>query len=420
MSKETSRRAFLGQTLVGATAAGAFVPASLAAERALGANDRIRIGIIGAGARGKEDLKSAIALPNVECVAMADVYTRRHDEVRRFVPKVEAYTDYRKLLDRKDIDAVIVATPLHLHAPHFLATLAAGKDLYSEKTMTWSIPEAVKCRDAARQSDRIVQIGLQYESSGSLIDTKRWIDSGWLGKVTQVESWMSRNTPHGKGQWVRPVPEDCNPEHVDWALFLENRPKSEFDGNKFINWRLFWEFSGGNTTENMIHQIAWIISALDLDVPQSASMLGGVWSEKDGRQVPDTISVTLEYPETVICWQSTFSNSRFGLGERILGSDGTVEHVAGSTDMVTGKSRENTNYWPEKVNRPSGAAATSETPNQNHMANFFDCVRSRKQPNAPVEIGYKSAMAVLMSNIAYREKRRITLQEAMTYQPKYV
>ena len=420
MSKETSRRAFLGQTLVGATAAGALVPASLAAERALGANDRIRIGIIGAGARGQEDLKTAIALPNVECVVMADVYTRRHDEVRQFVPKVEAYTDYRKLLDRKDIDAVIVATPLHLHAPHFLATLAAGKDLYSEKTMTWSIPEAVKCRDAARQSDRIVQIGLQYESSGSLIDTKRWIDSGWLGKVTQVESWMSRNTPHGKGQWVRPVPEDCNPEHVDWALFLENRPKSEFDGNKFINWRLFWEFSGGNTTENMIHQIAWIISALDLDVPLSASMMGGVWSEKDGRQVPDTISVTLEYPEKVICWQSTFSNSRFGLGERILGSDGTVEHVAGSTDMVTGKSRENTNYWPEKVNRPNGAAATSETPNQNHMANFFDCVRSRKQPNAPVEIGYKSAMAVLMSNIAYREKRRITLQEAITYQPKYV
>jgi predicted dehydrogenase len=420
MPNETSRRTFLGQTLVGATTAGALISAPLAAERVIGANDRIRIGIIGAGARGKEDLKAAIAVPNVECVAMADVYMRRHDEVRQFVPKVEAYTDYRKLLDRKDIDAVIVATPLHLHAPHFLATLEAGKDLYGEKTMTWSIPEAVKCRDAAaRKSDRIVQIGLQHESSGSLIDTKRWIDSGWLGKVTQVESWMSRNTPHGKGQWVRSVPEDCNPEHVDWALFLQNRPKSEFDGNKFINWRLFWEFSGGNTTENMIHQIAWIISALDLDVPLSASMMGGVWSEKDGREVPDTISVTLEYPDKVVCWQSTFSNSRFGLGERILGSDGTVEHASGSTDMVTGRSKEQTRYWPEKANRPSGAAATSDTPDQNHMANFFDCVRSRKQPNAPVEIGYKSAIAVLMSNIAYREKRRVTLQEAMTYEPKY-
>jgi len=419
MPQQTSRRAFLGQTLVGATTAGALISAPLAAARVVGANDRIRIGIIGAGARGQEDLKAAIAVPNVECVAMADVYTRRHDEVRQFVPKVEAYTDYRKLLDRKDIDAVIVATPLHLHAPHFLATLAAGKDLYSEKTMTWSIPEAVKCRDGARNSDRVIQIGLQHESSGSLTDTKRWIDSGWVGKVTEVESWMSRNTPHGKGQWVRPVPGDCNPEHVDWALFLENRPKSEFDGNKFINWRLFWEFSGGNTTENMIHQIAWIISALDLDLPSAASMMGGIWTEKDGREVPDTISVTLEYPDKIVCWQSTFSNSRFGLGERILGSDGTVEHVSGSTDMVSGRSREETRYWSEKANRPGAASATSETPDQNHMANFFECVRSRKQPNAPVEIGYKSAIAVLMSNISYREKRRITLQEAMAYEPKY-
>ncbi|MDQ2777848.1 MAG: Gfo/Idh/MocA family oxidoreductase [Acidobacteriota bacterium] len=129
----------------------------LATARAIGANDRIRIGIIGAGARGQEDLKHAIAVPNVECVAMADVYTRRHDEVRRFVPKVEAYTNHHKLLERSDIDAVIVASPLHLHELHFLDVLAAGKDLYSEKTMTWSIPEAVKCRDAAKRSSQITR-----------------------------------------------------------------------------------------------------------------------------------------------------------------------------------------------------------------------------------------------------------------------
>lgn len=406
MEKGTSRRAFLGSAIAGSLAGTA-----LAKPRAIGANDRIRIGIIGAGSRGQQDLKTAIAVPNVECVAMADVYTRRHDQVRHFVPNVQAYTDYRRLLDRKDIDAVIIATPLHLHAVHFLAGLEAGKDLYSEKTMTWSIPEAVRCRDAARKSDRVVQIGLQHESSGSLADTKRWIDSGWLGKVTQVESWMSRNTPHGKGEWVRPVPEDCNPAHVDWSLFLQNRPKSPFDGNKFINWRLFWEFSGGNTTENMIHQIAWIISALDLDVPSAATMMGGIFLEKDGRQVPDTIAVTLEYPEKVVMWQSTFGNKHFGLGERILGRDGSIEH--------TWTPRSQTCYYPEKVNRPDGTAATGESPDQNHMANFFDCVRSRKQPNAPVEIGYKSAVAVLMSNIAYREKRRITLEEAMSYKPEY-
>jgi predicted dehydrogenase len=413
MENEISRRRFLGQTSV-SLAAGAMATHSLAKGRVIGANDRIRIGIIGAGARGQEDLKTAIAIPNIECVAMADVYTRRHDEVRSFIPHIEAYVDYRRLLDRKDIHAVLIASPLHLHAPHFLDTIAAGKDLYSEKTMTWSIPEAVRCREAAQKSDRVVQIGLQYESSGSLADTREWITAGKLGKVTQVESWMSRNTPHGKGQWVRPVPEDCNPQHVNWDLFLANRPKTAFDGNKFINWRLFWEFSGGNLTENMVHQIAWIITALDLQLPSAASMSGGVFSEKDGREVPDVIAVTLDYPELVVLWQSTFNNKHFGMGERLLGSDGSVEHSMSSTDMVTGRSRgEETRYYPEKVNQPNGMLAQGRRVNQDHMANFFDCVRTRKKPNAPVEIGYKSAIAVHMANMAYREKRRITLEEAM-------
>jgi len=148
--------------------------------------------------------------------------------------------------------------------------------------------------------------------------------------------------------------------------------------------------------------------------------MGGIFLEKDGRQVPDTIAVTLEYPGKTVSWQSTFGNNQFGLGERILGRDGTIEHVSGSTDMITGRpSHERIFYYPQKMNRPDGEAQTADTPNQNHMANFFDCVRSRKQPNAPVEIGYKSAIAVLMANIAYREKRRITLEEAMRYEPKY-
>jgi len=413
MTDEISRRRFLGQIPV-ATAAAGVVAMHPATAQVVGANDRIRIGIIGAGARGQEDLKAAIAVPNVECVAMADVYTRRHDELRRFVPHIEAYVDYRRLLDRKDIDAVLIASPLHLHAPHLLDTIAAGKDFYSEKTMTWSIPEAVACREAAQKSDRVIQIGLQFESSGSLKDTRQWIKAGKLGKVTQVESWMRRNTPHGKGQWVRPVPEDCNPQHVNWDLFLANRPKTAFDANKFINWRLFWEFSGGNLTENMVHQIAWIITALDLQLPSAAYMSGGVFSEKDGREVPDVIAVTLDYPEMVVLWQSTFNNKQFGMGERLLGSNGSVEHLSGSTDMVTGRSHdEETHYYPEKVNERDGAPAQGQSPDQNHMVNFFDCVRTRKQPNAPVEVGYKSAIAVHMANMAYREKRRITLEEAM-------
>jgi len=155
-------------------------------------------------------------------------------------------------------------------------------------------------------------------------------------------------------------------------------------------------------------------------VPTAAYMSGGVFSEKDGREVPDTIAITLDFPnDTVITWQSTFSNSRYGLGEHILGSDGTIEHVAGATDMVTGRSQESTRYFPEPVNRRNGAAMTSETKDQNHIANWIDCIRSRKTPNAPVEIGYSSAVAAHMANLAYRQKQRVSLEIAKASPPQY-
>jgi predicted dehydrogenase len=410
---DSTRRDFMKATAVGAAA----LLASPA--RVLGANDRVRVGMIGVGARGQDLLKQLLEVPSAQLVAIADVYSRRHNEVRQLAPGIQTLDDHRRLLEMKDLDGIIVASPLHLHAHHFLDVLAAGKDLYCEKTMTWSIPEAEQCLTAANKSDRVVQIGLQHESSGALGDTKKWIKDGMLGKVTQVESWMSRNSPHGQGQWVRPLPSDCSPQNVNWNAFLNGRPERPFDANKFINWRLFWEFSGGNVTENMVHQIAWIMSALELPLPSAAYMSGGVFSEKDGRQVPDTIAITLDFPnDTVVTWQSTFSNSRYGLGEHILGSDGTIEHVAGATDMVTGRSQELTRYLPEPVNRKNGAALTSETRDQNHMANWIDCIRSRKTPNAPVEIGYRSAIAAHMANMAYRQKQRVTLEMAKASPPQ--
>lgn len=402
------RRDFMKKAAFG-TAALMVQPTS----RLLGANDRVHVGMIGVGGRGQELLKQVIAVPNVQFAAIADIYTRRLNEAQQLVPGVQAFDDHRRLLDLKDIDAVIVASPLHLHARHFLDTLAAGKDLYCEKTMTWSIPEAEQCLAAARGSKQVVQIGLQHESSGALADARTWIKQGFVGKITLVESWMSRNTPHGNGQWVRPVPPDCSAQNVNWNAFLNGRPARPFDGNKFINWRLFWEFSGGNITENMVHQMAWIMSALDLPLPHSAYMSGGVFSEKDGREVPDTIAVTLDFPgDLAVTWRSTFSNSHYGLGEHFLGSDGVIEHLSGVTDMVTGRSQSSVHYYPERVNRPGGAALTGDTQDQNHMANFIDCVRTRKQPNAPVEIGYRSAVAAHMANIAYRGKQRVSLEQA--------
>ncbi len=413
-SEPWNRRQFLGRVAVGTLAMATF-PSS----RVLGANNRIRIGLIGAGDRGQADLSAALQQPDVECVAIADTYSRRREQVKSIAPSAQAYDDPRHLLDRKDIDAVIVASPLHLHASHFLMALSAGKDVYCEKTMTYDIPEAVACRRAAHDSRQVVQIGLQHESSGELADARAWVQEGIVGKVTLVESWMSRNSSHGHGQWVRRIPSDCDPRHVRWDLFLGERPRTPFNAEQYINWRLFWEFSGGNVTENMVHQIAWIITALNLQEPVAASMMGGVFSVKDGRQVPDTIAITLEYPnDLVVCWQSTFSNGRYGLGEYFLGSDGTIEHVTGTPDMVTGKYQSGISYYPEKVNRPDGAALTGHSPGQDHMANWMECIRSRNQnTNAPVDIGYKSAIAAHMANMAYRQKRRITLEEAMNEKP---
>ncbi len=400
---DQTRRTFLQQAALGAAVL------AYPSSTVLGANDRVRVGMIGVGDRGNDLLDQVRSISNVDVVAMADVYSRRRDQAKSKVPGIQTFSDYRQLLDRKDIDGVIVASPLHIHARHFLDTLAAGKDLYAEKTMTWSIPEADRCLAAVKGSDRVVQIGLQAESSGALVDAKQWIKDGWLGKVTHVESWMSRNTPHGKGQWVRPVPSDCTAQNVDWSAFLNGRPDRAFNGFKLINWRLFWEFAGGNVAENMVHQIAWIMSALDLPLPSSAYMSGGVFSEKDGREVPDTIAVTLDFPDLVVTWQSTFSNKHYELGDRILGSDGTIEHHL----------EEHAQYWPEKMNRPEGAEIRSRTPDQNHMRNWVDCIRSRKAPNAPAEIGHRSAIAVHMANLSYKSKRRLTLEEAKAVTPEF-
>lgn len=411
MTEKIERRDFIKQASTTAAAA-AFSAASY--SKVLGANDRVRLGIIGPGDRGQQLLKEFQQAPNAELVAAADVYTRRLEEVKKFGAGIKTFNDHRKLLEQKDVDAVIIATPLHCHARHFLDTLAAGKDMFCEKTLTWSVDEADACLAAVKKNPkRVIGVGQQHNSAGYFQDARKWVKDGLVGKVTSVESWMSRNTPRGRGQWVRPIPADCNPQNVDWKAFLNGRPNRPFDAHKFINWRLYWEFSGGNVTENMVHQIGWIIGVLDLPAPTAAYMSGGVFSEKDGREVPDTISVIMDFPgDVTVSWQSTFSNARFGLGVRILGSDGTIEWLAGTTDMITGKSASGWSYAPEKLNRPDAAAIKGEAKGDDHYDNFVECVRSRKTPNSSVELGYRSAIAAHLSNLSYRRKEKVTLDSA--------
>ena len=408
------------RTFVGGVAAGSAMLAA-SPKKMFAASDRIRYGIIGVGDRGQQDLRDALACPNTECVGVADIYSRRRDEAKALVPNAKFYEDAREMLDRKDIDAVIVATPLFLHSKYMQMVIESGKDVYCEKTMTWDIAEAKACLKVANDSKQVVQIGLQHQSEGNHVDACNWIKQGLPGKITMVEAWMSRNSQIGKPQWRRPIPADCNAQHINWDLFLANRPKEAFNAEHFINWRLYWEFSGGNVAENMVHQISWIISALNLQEPVAASMMGGVFSEKDGREVPDTFNVTLEYPnDLIVVWQSSFSNSHYGLGEHFLGNKGTIEHVAGATDMVTGKSKSGVSFYPESINNPDGKALTGESKGVHHMQNWMDCIRSRsKKTNAPVEIGYLSAVAGHMANLSYRTKKRITLDEAIKMKQPY-
>ena len=365
--------------------------------------------MIGVGDRGKTS-RQIRKVPNVELVAMADIYSRRRDEAKSKVPGIQTLDDYRRLLDMKDIDGVIVASPLHIHARHFIDTLAAGKDLYSEKTMTWSIPEAEQCLAAAKE---IRQGGPDRPAARELRRAQPTPESGSGMVGGEGDSGGILDGPqHASRQGPVGAPRSFRLHRAERGLegLSQRPPRPPFDPYKLINWRLFWKFSGGNCTENMVHQIAWIMSALDLPLPSAAYMSGGVFSEKDGRQVPDTMSVTSIFPMTWwSTWQSTFSNRHYGLGDRILGSDGTLEHhFEEPLGILAGESE------PSEWGVDQGAS-----PNQDHMKNWIDCIRSRGTPNAPVELGYRSALAVHMANLSYRHKKRMTLEEAKAMQPEY-
>ncbi|HUQ92547.1 MAG TPA: Gfo/Idh/MocA family oxidoreductase [Bryobacteraceae bacterium] len=387
-----SRRKFIGNVATGL--AGSLAP------QVLRANDRIRVGIIGPGARGMEIAREAIACPNIDFVAFADIYTRRLEEAKALVPAAKTYLDHRYLLEDKSIDAVLIATPQHLHAEHFVAALDAGKHVYQEKTMAFTVEHAKRMRAAYQKvaGKRTVQIGHQSCSSGQMTDAIHMVNSGKLGKITMMEMHQFRNTPHGKPQWSRPIFPDMTSENILWNQFLGEAPKREFDANRYINWRFFWDYSGGNFYENMCHQLAFWYRPLNLQIPTAVTATGGVYLWKDGREVPDTMNVSMEHPgDTLVTWASGFGNSHLGSAEHILGDEGTI--------IKTQQIR----YAPQKVNLPKEEEIIGQTRTlpHAHMQNFFDCIRSGKEPNCPVEIGFRVAVACRMAVDSYRQKRTI-------------
>ncbi len=404
----TSRRKFIGQILGGTTALAA---RGLAAPKGVaGANDRVRFGLVGAGGRGTEILKAALQCPNVECVAVADVYSRRLEEVRQVVPEAKTASDFRRLLDDKTIDAVLIATPQHQHALNFVPALQAGKDVYQEKTMAFNPDHARRMRRAFEGSNRVVQVGIQSTSGPQLRRVKELATPEAMGRVTAIHTHHYRNAPYGG--WMRPVPENCDMQHVDWNAFQGEAPPHDFLGDRVINWRFYWDYSGGNVFENMVHQVGFWYKVYGLK-PPSVAVMSGMNLISPKMQVPDMMDVTLEQPEGIFfTWNSGFGNRHLGEGyDLALGNRGTILRNDG-----TGEVR----YLPEgkkkhEAEQEASAKHGSATPDIvgtgddtiGHMQNFLDCVRSRSEPNCPFEIGYRSAIACQMAIASLRLGRAV-------------
>jgi predicted dehydrogenase len=385
-----SRRVFMSKVASG-------LAGTLAASNVLGANDRIRLGIIGPGDRGTEILREALACENVECAGAADVYTKRLEDVKKIAPNAKTYLDYRHLLDDKSIDAVLISTPQHLHCEHFVASLDAGKHVYQEKTMAFTVEHAKKMRAAwQRAGKRTVEIGHQWLSSGQIPDAASFLKPELMGKITAIHAHMYRNTPHGKPQWARPVYPDMTAENIVWKSFLGEAPARDFDANRYTNWRYFWDYSGGNVYENMCHQVSFWYKALGLTIPKAVTMTGGLYLWKDGREVPDTMNVSMEHSEEILfSWDSGFGNDQLKVTEDALGDNGTISRS------------QQIRYTPQKVNRPGGNEMMGPTRSmpRAHMQNFLDCIRSGKEPNCPFELGFRVSIACRMAVESYRQQR---------------
>lgn len=386
-----SRRNFIGKVATG-------LAGTLAASNVLGANDRIRFGLVGTGSRGTELLREAIACPNSECVAAADVYTKQLDSARAIAPGARLYRDYRALLDDSSLDAVLIATPPHLHAEQFLAALDAGKHVYQERTLAFTVDEAKRMRAAWQQAGRTVQVGHQTCSSGQVADAASFLKPDLMGRITAIRAHFYRNTPRGKPQWSRPVYPDMTPANIAWESFLGEAPQRDFDPQRYMNWRLFWDYSGGSVTENFSQQAAFWYKLLGLQIPAAVTMTGGVYLWKDGREVPDTMHVSMEHFEEILfSWDSGFGNNQLGIGEEVLGTDGTIS----KTQQIR--------YTPQKVNRPAANEmfGTVRTEPRAHMQNLFDSIRTGQEPNCPFDVGFRVSIACRMAIESYLQQRTV-------------
>ena len=393
------------------------------------ASDRVRFGAIGVGIRGCLLLQASLQVPGVECVAVSDLYESRNSAAELALKKnIPMVRDYRSLLDRKDIDAVVVATQDHQHRRVFVDACAAGKDVYCEKPMSHTIEDGFAMVEAAQKGNRIVQIGSQRVSSILYARAKEIYDSGKLGDVHAIQASWDRNNPGGA--FVCPIPSDATEQTVDWKAFLEGAPKRPFDPIRFFRWRCFTDYGSGLAGDLFVHLISGIHFVTGTNtVPERAQSAGGLFHYKDGRDFPDLIETFYDYPNFRVMLRCNLNNDQgefFGF----YGNKGTLiirERTVTYTPQDTRPEPDDytVSWWPAKlrdeymtqwqVDHPSPAPLRFEVDTEteayevprnyddvvDHEARFFEAVRSRQKTVENEEFGNTAALGCHLANHAY-------------------
>ena len=381
-------------------------------DRIRGANDRVVVGLIGAGRQGQGDLGNAVKQPDTVVGAVCDVYAPNLAKGLEVAPGAKSYGDFRRVLENKDIDAVIIATPDHWHPVQTILACEAGKDVYVEKPISVTVTEGRAMVDAARRYNRIVQTGTQQRSGKHFQHAAEFVKSGRIGKVTQVRTWNFGNeSPMGIGN----PPDSAPPKDLDWDMWLGPAPKRPFNANRFgvfpdrwSSFRWFWDYAGGMMTDWGVHWLDIVQLVMGVDAPRFVSASGGKFVLEDNRETPDTILATFQYPTFICTYENRVTNAA-SLGGK---SNGMTFHGTEGTLFVD---RQGLEIIPET--RKSGEMTVDRTQafkvdnsNQHHldhMKDFIECVRSRKTPIADIETGHRSTTTALLGNIAYRTGNRI-------------
>jgi predicted dehydrogenase len=427
-----TRRGFLKTSAMTAAAIGATQLAAGRVARAMGANDRVRVGVVGFSDRFRSALLPSFLAHykemNFDIVAVSDLWSRRREEGKAELEKafghpIETFVNNEALYEKaKDLDAVIISTADFQHALHAVEACRAGKDAYVEKPLAETLDDANAALEAVRKNKRIVQIGSQRRSGANYQTAAEYIRAGKFGPIVAVELLWNVNQP---GRWRRPsLVRSIRQEDTDWKRFLMNRPKAAWDPRKYLEFRLFWPYSSGIPGQWMCHQIDTVHWFSGLAYPRSVAVNGGNYVWKDGRANADTLTAVLDYgpaadPSTgfQVIFSSRMTNSAGGVKEVYYSNGGTLDldknRISSEGGLTEGSAREmgmRANLLtPTELNGPKVETAANtggDTLTSNHMRNWMECVRSRQEPHAPIEAGYHHSIAVVMTNAAFRTRQQ--------------